>query len=230
MTLADRPEAGGSLEAGRHITRIESSPRPSGARAVFVDGVLFCVVPGETVARLDLEVGARVSPQTLRELEATASQAGALEAAFRLLAYRARSRIELERRLRRSGYPAPAVDAAVVRCMELGYLDDRSFALAYVRDRLKLRPRGRRVLAAELCRKGVEQEDAAAAIEMAFAEADLGEAELAHQLAQKRVHSLAGLAQPVARRRLTAYLARRGFPPAIIREAVLQAIADSPGD
>lgn len=188
------------------------------------------MVPGDTVARLRLEVGERISPETLCELEATASRAGALEAAFRLLAYRARGRVELERRLQRSGYPPPAIDAAVARCVELGYLDDRSFALAYVRDRLKLKPRGRRVLTAELRRKGVAQEDAEAAIEKAFREAEFGEAELAQQLAQKRFNSLSDLAQPVARRRLTAYLARRGFSPAIIREAVLLAIADRPGD
>jgi regulatory protein len=86
------------------------------------------------------------------------------------------------------------------------------------------------VLTAELRRKGVAQEDADAAIEEAFREADVGEAELAQQLARKRFNSLSGLAQPVARRRLTAYLARRGFSPAIIREAVLLAIADRPGD
>ncbi len=221
---------GRQLVDGGHITRIESSPRPPGARAVFVDGEQFCVVSGDTVARLGLEVGEPVSAEILLELETTANKAAALEAAFRLLSYRARGRVELERRLRRSGHLPPAVDAAVARCTELGYLDDRMFARSYVRDRLKLRPRGRRVLTTELRQKGIAQEDAIAAIEEAFAEADIEEADLAKQVAQKRVRSLAGLAQPVARRRLAAYLARRGFPPAIIREAVLQAIADLPAD
>jgi len=195
-----------------------------------VDGALFCVVPAGTVCGFRLEVGAQVTPGQLDQLEASASRANALEAAFRLLAYRPRSRVELERRLRRSSHPPAAVEAALTRCDELGYLDDRSFALAFVRDRLKLSPRGRRVLLVELRQKGVAQEDAATAIEEAFAELDVGEAEFAHQVAKKRARSLAGLAQPVARRRLTAYLARRGFPPAAIREAVLQALADLPTD
>lgn len=218
------------MEVGQCVTRIESSPRPPGARAVFVDGSLFCVVPGETVAELRLEVGAQVSLETLNQLEAVASSAVSLEAAFRLLAFRPRSRVELERRLRRSGHPPDAVDATLARCDDLGYLDDRAFALSFVRDRLKLRPRGRRVLMAELRQKGVAQEDAASAVEQAFDETDLSEAELAHQLAQRRARSLAGLSRPVARRRLTAYLARRGFPPAVIREAVLRELADPPGD
>ncbi len=220
----------GDPETGRHITRIEPSPRPQGARAVFVDGTLFCVVPAGTVDALRLEVGARATPEQLRRLKAASNLAAALEQALRLLGFRARSRVELERRLLRSGHPPDAVDAALARCAELGYLDDQAFALSFTRDCLKLRPRGRRLLMAELRRKGVAQDVAASAIEEAFAEADLGEAEFAHELAHKRLRSVAGLAQPVARRRLTAYLARRGFPPAMIREAVHRALADPPTD
>jgi regulatory protein len=76
----------------------------------------------------------------------------------------------------------------------------------------------------------VAQAEAVAAIEEAFAEIEVGETEFAHQVAEKRARSLVGLARPVARRRLTSYLARRGFPPAAIREAVLQALADLPTD
>ncbi len=195
-----------------------------------MDGTLFCVVPAGTVGELCLEVDSRATPEQLRRLEAAASRSAALEQALRLLGYRARSRVELERRLRRSGHPPGAIDAALARCGELGYLDDQAFALFFARDRLNLRPCGRRLLMTELRRKGVAEDAAASAIEEAFAEADLGEAELAHQLAQKRLRSIAGLARPVARRRLTAYLARRGFPPAIIREAVHHALADLPTD
>ncbi len=187
-------------------------------------------MPAGTVSGFRLEVGAQVTPEQLNQLEAAASRANALEAAFRLLAYRPRSRVELDRRLRRSSHPPAAIQAALTRCDELGYLDDESFALSFVRDRLKLSPRGRRVLLAELRQKGVAQEDAATAIEEAFAELDFGEAEFANQVAEKRARSLTGLARPVARRRLTAYLARRGFPPALIREAVLEALADLPTD
>jgi len=188
------------------------------------------VVPAGTVSGLRLEVGAQVTPEQLNQLEAAANRTAALEHALRLLDYRARSRVELERRLLRSGHTPDAVEPALARCGELGYLDDQMFALSFARDRLKLQPRGRRLLMAELRRKGVAQDVAASAIEEAFAEADLGEAEFAHQLAHKRLPSIAGLAQPVARRRLTAYLARRGFPPAIIREAVHRALADLPTD
>lgn len=188
------------------------------------------MVPAGTVSGFRLQVGALVTTEQLNQLEVAANRTAALEHALRLLDFRVRSRVELERRLLQSGHTPDAVEPALARCSELGYLDDQMFALSFTRDRLRLRPRGRRLLMAELRRKGVAQDVAASAIEEAFAEADLGEAEFAHQLAHKRLGSIAGLAQPVARRRLTAYLARRGFPPAIIREAVHRALADLPTD
>ncbi len=179
---------------------------------------------------LRLEVGAPATPDALEALEAAANQAEALEAALRLLNYRARSRAELQRRLRRSGHAPPAIEAAVARCDELGYLDDEAFAIAYVRDRLKFRPRGRRVLVAELREKGISQTTAVAAIDEVFGQAEVSEGELADQVARKRVQSLASLEPEVARRRLTAFLARRGFSSATIRDAVARALTESTRD
>ena len=187
-------------------------------------------MPAETVAALRLEVGAPATAETLEALETASSQAEALEAALRLLNYRARSRAELQRRLRRSGHVPPAIEAAVARCDELGYLDDEAFALAYVRDRLKFRPRGRRVLVAELRAKGVSQTIAVSAIDEVFTQAEVSEDELAEQVARKRARSLASLEPDVARRRLASFLARRGFSPATIRDTVARALTESTGD
>lgn len=212
------------------ITRLDPSPRPQGARAVFVDGELLCIVPEETVSDLQLEVGVTATPQLLEQLQTVSARSQTLEAALRLLGYRARSRVELVRRLRRDGHSPGAIDAAVYRCGELGYLDDGAFARAYVRDRLKFRPRGRRMLLAELRTKGVSEQDARTAIEEVFTEGGVVESELADAVARKRLRSLAGLPTAVARRRLTAYLARRGFSSTAIRQTVLRNLVDQPTD
>jgi len=187
-------------------------------------------VPAETIVDLDLEEGDPATAETLQLLEAAAGRAEALEAALRLLNFRARSRAELARRLHRSGHAQPAIEAAVHRCDELGYLDDNAFALAYVRDRLKFRPRGRRVLVAELGARGVGKATAERAIDLVFEETGASEAALAHLLARKRRRAMVGLEPDVARRRLVAYLARRGFSPATIRDAVGQALVETSAD
>lgn len=156
-----------------------------------------------------------------------------MDKALELLSFRARSESELERRLTRGGHAPSATAAALRRCRELGYLDDRAFALAHVRDRLRLRPKGRRALRSELFRKGVDADLAEAAIDEAFAESGLDETDLARRLAGKRVKALGSFEIGVARRRLAGYLVRRGFPPPVVRAVVAEALpaegADPPG-
>ena len=147
-----------------------------------------------------------------------------MDKALELLSFRARSEGELERRLLRGGHVPSAAESALRRCRELGYLDDRAFALAHVRDRLRLRPKGRRALRSELFRKGVDGELAEAAIDEAFTESGLDETELARRLAGKRVRALGSLETETARRRLTGYLVRRGFPPPVVRAVVAETL------
>lgn len=153
-----------------------------------------------------------------------------MDKALELLSFRARSESELERRLLRAGHAPLAAESALRRCRELGYLDDRAFALAHVRDRLRLRPKGRRALRSELFRKGVDGDLAEAAIDEAFAESGLDETDLARRLAGKRVRALERVETEVARRRLAGYLVRRGFAPPVVRAVVAETLpADSVG-
>jgi len=146
-----------------------------------------------------------------------------MDQALELLSFRARSESELEDRLRRAGHSPAAATSALERCRELGYVDDHAFALAHVRDRLRLRPKGRRALRSELYRKGVDRDLAEAAIEEAFEESKLDETDLARRLAARRARKPGGVEPAAARRRLAAYLSRRGFPPLVVRDVVAEA-------
>ena len=149
-----------------------------------------------------------------------------MDKALELLSFRARSESELEDRLRRSGHSPSAATSALERCRELGYVDDHAFAVAHVRDRLRLRPKGRRALRSELYRKGVDRDLAEAAIEQAFEEAKLDESGLARRLATRRARKLAGVEPATARRRLAGYRSRRGCPPRVVRDVVAEALSD----
>jgi regulatory protein len=79
----------------------------------------------------------------------------ALEAGLRLLGRRAHSRTELRRKLARRGHPEADIEVALGRLVELGYLDDRSFASGLVRRRGTVR--GPLALSAELAARGVDR-------------------------------------------------------------------------
>lgn len=142
------------------------------------------------------------------------------DTAVRLVARRPHSRLELQRKLRRRGFDDDAVDAALARCRERGYLDDGEFAAALVRTRSG--SRGRRAIAAELAQRGVGRELVGAALEGLPAKDELT---AALALVRRR---LSVRSEPPNLRELLddagPKLMRRGFPPAVIREACRQAL------
>ena len=81
-----------------------------------------------------------------------------MEAAAAFLAVRSRSQDETRKRLIHLGYPSGIVDQVVERLVDIGYLDDRAFARAWVESRDRARPRGAVALRRELQRKGVPDE------------------------------------------------------------------------
>lgn len=192
-------------------------------RIVFEDGRF-----GEIPARLLREDGPFASlcvgdDLSEREVEGLLREERALEAeerALRYLSHRARSRAELERYLRRKGYEEPIAARVLARLEELGYVDDRTFAEAHVRDRIRLKPRGRFKLLMELREKGVAEADAGAAIEAAFREMDVTERELLERCARKRWRARRTDDPEKLRRRISGYLRRRGFRGSEVREVV----------
>jgi regulatory protein len=140
--------------------------------------------------------------------------------ALTLLSFRPRSIAELRRQLLRKGEPPAAVEAAILRLRELKYLDDADFARQFARTKLLAAGSSRRRIVLELTRKGVARDIADQAV------AELGDSEgidpaaAARRVAEKKWKSLAKLDDFTRRRRLYAFLARRGFDPDEIRSVM----------
>ena len=129
-----------------------------------------------------------------------------------LLARRARTCHELRERLAVDHTPA-AVEQALNRLAELGYLDDAALAIAYL-STVRASERSARMLRRELLRRGV----AAATAEAAVASHDDESASLA--AARRRLRALSRLDPERRVRRLRDHLLRRGFDSNIVRRTL----------
>lgn len=192
------------------VTALKASGR-RGWRDVELDGAFFCRLPDDAVQEAALAVGDELTPDRLAALRDEAHRLDAVDRALRYLGYRPRSRFEVERHLRRRGYVEAAVTAALDRCAELGVLDDREYAAAHARDRIRSRPRAPARMESELRSRGVSPEDARAGVASALEEMETSEAELLHRAAEKKVGALRAADEETRRRRLYGYLRRRGF-------------------
>jgi regulatory protein len=212
------------------VTALPSSKRRPGWVDVQLDGAFACRLPGDAVDSIGLRIGDEIAPAELEALEDEAHRQEAMRQALHYLSIRPRSRWEVRRNLRKKGYEDPAVGAALERCETLGYLDDRSFAAAYARDRIRLRPRSIRMMVSELGAKGVARPDAEAGIEEALRDERVNERELLERAARKGSRTLGGMDPRAGRRRLFAYLSRRGFASGAIRECLDEVSRDIWGD
>lgn len=163
-----------------------------------------------------------------RETREPPDAEAALEIAVRFLGTRPRTRWELERRLRRATSDEAVIASTVERLADLGYLDDAGFARWWAEQRDRHRPRGRRMVEAELRQKGVPREviEEFRAQHAAPERAPEDEGLPADEPSRARA-ALAGHLRgrpvpddPKARQRLGMYLMRRGFDPETVRAAI----------
>jgi regulatory protein len=135
--------------------------------------------------------------------------------AYRLLALRARSEAELRARLQEGGFAESAVEAALARCRELGYLDDAQFARQRARTLAVNRLWGDRKIAADLHEKGISEELCRAAI--ASAREELSAEEAVERLLAARMKGVAGFpADERLKARMVRSLLGKGFSQGLI--------------
>jgi len=201
------------------LTGLAPDPHQPDYRLVEVDRGRFASLPADALQPLDLRVGAELEPALLDRLRALADVEAAQRAALRALARRAHARRDLERRLVKKQHPPPAVDAALERLAVRGLLDDRRFAEGYAAVRA-VRGRGPARLVRDLLAQGVERRTAEDAVRRALDEEGIDPDLEARAVAVKRASQLDGLPVPVRKRRLLAFLVRRGYPTPQVKELV----------
>jgi regulatory protein len=204
------------------ITALEPDPRRPGTLRVEVDGVRFGAVPQELARAAGLAIGRAVDVELQERLTEAADAEAAFRTLLRALERRSFARADLGRRLVRKGHPRPAVEAALERAQALGLLDDSAFALNYVQTRTA-RGRGPARLARDLMAMGVDRAHIDRALAAEWPEGT-DRAAVPAALASKRAAQLGSLPRPVKRRRLLAYLARRGFAGRDITELVARVV------
>jgi regulatory protein len=133
-----------------------------------------------------------------------------------------RTRAELADLLAEREIPDEVADEVLDRFTEVGLIDDAAFANAWVESRHRGRGLGKRALAQELRRRGVDDELARDALD----ELDPDQEEAtARALVRKKLRSMRSLDRQVAMRRLLGLLARKGYPGALAMTVIKQELA-----
>lgn len=215
------PRPAAEIVAGP-VTGITAQKRERGRFTIAIAGVPAFTLSEELLFRSGLQIGDELDAPAIQRLLADDEVARSTEAALHFLAYRARSEQEVRDRLKRGAFSPEAIDATIVRLNEWRYLDDADFARRWVESRARGKPRGQRLLQQELRQKGIDAETS----KQVIAEADLDEVSAATALARKRLSTMAGEDPVTVKRKISAYLARRGYGFDVVRNALERATGE----
>lgn len=127
---------------------------------------------------------------------------------------------QLRRKLIQKEVPAEEADAVVERLVGAGLLDDAKYAVAYTRSKLIGQGASVRRIGQELARKGVSAEVSKQAIAEVVVDEEIDTRAVVERVARKKLASMGDLDPVVLRRRLFAFLARRGYELDEIRDVV----------
>ena len=138
-----------------------------------------------------------------------------INASLRFVSFRPRSEKEfrtfLIQKLKKSKtYAAPLVERAIERMRQLGYVDDMKFALWWIEQRQSFRPKGKRLVVAELGAKGVSAKLAEAAFS-SLDETLVDQTEAAKGILAKKLYLWRLLDLKTQKKKAYDFLYRRGY-------------------
>ncbi|MEJ7838079.1 MAG: RecX family transcriptional regulator [Thermomicrobiales bacterium] len=205
------PDVEGS---GGLITALTPQKRATDRYSLFIDGTFVLGLGVDVVIEFGLSPGMRIDPELLLSITTREEIAGATNAALHLLAYRARASGELQTRLRQKGFSPEAIEAAIDKLASWNYLDDKAFAQSWVEQQQTHRPRSRRAMVQDLRSRGIEPDTISETLDAA----DIDEVQDAIRASARKWESWRALPEDVRLRRLSGFLARRGYGYDIVRQ------------
>lgn len=198
----------------RKVTALKAQKRNSNRINVYLDDEFAFGL--SRFAAAWLQIGQKLSAEKIQELQDIDAQEVANQRALNFISYRVRSEAEVRKNLEKHDTPAEIIAEVLARLRKNGLVDDAQFALTWVENRSTFRPRGRRALAMELRQKGISDETIDEVLQ------DLDEDNLAYQAALKQSRKYGGLEWMAFRKKMSAFLARRGFNYGVAKPVIEQ--------
>lgn len=162
-----------------------------------------------------LKVGERLSEERIDKLLKSDEFEVAYQKATRMIGYRQKTTQEIKQKLQQKGFEHQVIDQVLGRLQRAKLLQDQVYARSWVENRNELHPRSQRQIRYELKQKGVPDH----MIDNALTESAQDE-ELAQKAAEQYARKIDSTDRVLFSRRMTSFLARRGFSYEIARSVV----------
>ena len=183
---------------------------------VYLDDKFSFGIDLENLVKLGLKIGKEYSEKEIEEVIKKAEFQKTYDKIIRYSTLRPRSKREVEMWLRKYKVHESLHEELFNKLKRLELLDDVKFATWWIDQRMSFRPRGKRALAAELRQKGINKET----IKEVMTKIEIDETKVAKDLLKKYRYKWEKLPKNEKKKKMSSYLARKGFGWEIIKQVV----------
>lgn len=176
---------------------------------IFLDGQYAFSLSAESLIKAGLKIDDHLSLPEIDRLIKENEFIKVYERVLKFLSFRPRSEKELEDYFHRQAVGEKTQKMVWAKLKHLGFVNDKEFAKWWIEQRAAFRPKGRKVLEMELRQKGISREiieHETQNMKHLFKEDDL-----AKKAVSKKIKVWENYPQEEIRKKLSAYLLRRGF-------------------
>lgn len=206
------------MPESQKITNIQIQGKRKDRYSIFINEKFAFGLYQDVLIQSGIAQGDILSQEQINSLKELENKRAAKEKAMRLLAVRARSIKEISDRLSQAGFSKNIVNKTIKDLKKLKLLDDLEFAKMFARSRMITKPEGRYLLHHELEQKGLSDLEIEEALAAAYEEKS--EYDVAMELAKKSKKKYIKLDLEKAKKRVTDFLARRGFHWELVNDII----------
>lgn len=196
------------------ITRIEKQTNNQKRYSIYIDEKFAFGVSEEDLIYFKLKENSEITEQRYNYIMEYVIYTKAKDKAYKFLGYKARSEKEVRDKLTKENYPQEIIDRIIELFKHYNYINDENYTKAYINNRIKFKPRAKRMLKYELAQKGIDSDT----IENIIDSSNIDETDIAINLLQKKLKNKKDIEQK-EKQRIYNYMLRRGFDYETINKA-----------
>lgn len=142
----------------KKITKVEKQKNNDNRYSIYLDDEFAFGVHKDILIKYELLKGKEIEDDFINEVIKAKEQSKANNYALKLLSYRSKTSKEILKKMREKGYDQVTINNSVEFLEKLGYVNDRQYALNFVREKVNIKKLGRKRLEFELFKKGIDQD------------------------------------------------------------------------
>lgn len=196
------------------ITKIEKQVNNQKRYSIYIDEKFAFGVREEDLIYFKLKENSEITEQRYNYIMEYVIYTKAKDKAYKFLGYKARSEKEVRDKLTKENYPQEIIDRIIELFKHYNYINDENYTKAYINNRIKFKPRAKRMLKYELAQKGIDSDT----IENIIDSSNIDETDIAINLLQKKLKNKKDIEQK-EKQRIYNYMLKRGFDYETINKA-----------